>query len=148
MKTDKIAIAAIGVFLLMSSPLFSMTEDSSSASIADPYAAYRAAWAKEAEKAKPELIETLYRPLYLVKGERDSTAYQGWRMVKSGEMSDYYGVSLKQRQCVTVDFGKHLTGYFSFRINVLHSFPVWDLLQNVSKKRTNKFHQIISGKYG
>lgn len=73
----------------------------------------------KAEQAMPELVKTVYRPLYLVEGVRDSSAYQGWRMRRSGELSDYYGVSLKQRPCVTVDFGKHITGRFSFRVRTL-----------------------------
>ena len=85
----------------------------------DPYAGYRTSWAMEAEQAMPELVKTVYRPLYLVEGVRDSSAYQGWRMRRSGELSDYYGVSLKQRPCVTVDFGKHITGRFSFRVRTL-----------------------------
>ena len=85
----------------------------------DPYAGYREAWARKAEEAKPELVETVCRPLYLVEGVRDSSAYQGWRMRKCGEMSSYYGISLKQRPCVTVDFGRHMTGHFSFRIRTL-----------------------------
>ena len=85
----------------------------------DPYAGYRTSWAMKAEQAMPELVKTVYRPLYLVEGVRDSSAYQGWRMRRSGELSDYYGVSLKQRPCVTVDFGKHITGRFSFRVRTL-----------------------------
>ena len=73
----------------------------------------------KAEQAMPELVKTVYRPMYLVEGVRDSSAYQGWRMRRSGELSDYYGVSLKQRPCVTVDFGKHITGRFSFRVRTL-----------------------------
>ena len=85
----------------------------------DVYAPWRESWAEKAEQAKPKLKETIYRPLYLVEGVKDSLAYQGWRMEKSGEMSSYYGVSLKQVPCVTVDFGKHMTGHFTFRIKTL-----------------------------
>ena len=31
----------------------------------------------KAEQAMPELVKTVYRPLYLVEGVRDSSAYQG-----------------------------------------------------------------------
>ena len=85
----------------------------------DVYAPWRESWAEKAEQAKPKLKETIYRPLYLVEGVKDSLAYQGWRMEKSGEMSSYYGVSLKQVPCLTVDFGKHMTGHFTFRIKTL-----------------------------
>ena len=85
----------------------------------DVYAPWRESWAEKAEQAKPKLKETIYRPRYLVEGVKDSLAYQGWRMEKSGEMSSYYGVSLKQVPCLTVDFGKHMTGHFTFRIKTL-----------------------------
>ncbi len=86
----------------------------------DIFADKRAEWADKAEKAKPTLIERVYRPLFLVEPKADSSAYQGWRMEKTEEMSAYYGVSLKQRPCVTVDFGRHMTGHFTFKIKDLY----------------------------
>lgn len=85
----------------------------------DVYSQWRASWAEKAEQATPELRHVVCRPLWLVEGVRDSLAYQGWRMEKTGELSSYYGVSLKKAPCVTVDFGRHVTGYFSFRIRTL-----------------------------
>lgn len=98
---------------------FSVSAGAQSSGSGDPYSAFRVSWAEKAEASKPELVETVYRPLYLAEGVRDSSAYQGWRMEKTGEMSSYYGVSLKLVPSVIVDFGKHLTGYFSFRIKTL-----------------------------
>lgn len=85
----------------------------------DVYSQWRASWAEKAWKATPELRHVVYRPLGLVEGVQDSLAYQGWRMEKTGELSSYYGVSLKKVPCVTVDFGRHITGHFSFRIKTL-----------------------------
>lgn len=85
----------------------------------DVYSMWRASWAEKAELATPELRHVVYRPLCLVEGVMDSLAYQGWRMEKTGDMSSYYGVSLKKVPCVTVDFGRHITGHFSFRIKTL-----------------------------
>lgn len=85
----------------------------------DVYSQWRTSWAEKAGQATPELRHVVYRPLCLVEGVQDSLAYQGWRMEKTGELSSYYGVSLKKVPCVTVDFGRHITGHFSFRIKTL-----------------------------
>lgn len=86
----------------------------------DCFADYRASWAEKARLAKPELKEIIYRPLCLVEPVADSSAYQGWKMEKVGELSSYYGTSLKSCPCVTVDFGRHMTGYFTFRVKTLY----------------------------
>lgn len=117
MKIIRAALFAITAFSCGFT--FSVSAGAQSSGSGDPYSAFRVSWAEKAEASKPELVETVYRPLYLTEGVRDSSAYQGWRMEKTGEMSSYYGVSLKSVPSVTVDFGKHLTGYFSFRIKTL-----------------------------
>lgn len=86
----------------------------------DVFADKRDEWARKAESSKPALNKTTYRPLFLVEPVADSTAYQGWKMVKTEEMSAYYGISLKQRSSVTVDFGRHITGHFTFKIKDLY----------------------------
>lgn len=85
----------------------------------DVYAPWRAEWADKAAKATPSLRETLCRPVGLVRSVADPAAFQGWRMEPAGSLQEYYSVSLKQRPEVTVDFGRHITGYFSFRIRTL-----------------------------
>ena len=86
----------------------------------DVFADRRADWAAKAEQSKPELVQTICRPQYLVEPVADTAAYQGWRMEKTGEMSEYYGISLKKLPCITVDFGRHITGYFTFKIKDLY----------------------------
>lgn len=86
----------------------------------DIFADRRADWARKAEEAKPVLTEKVYRPLYLVQPVADEAAYQGWRIEKTGEMSSYYGFSLKQNPDVMVDFGRHMTGYFTFKVKTLY----------------------------
>ena len=48
----------------------------------------------KAENAKPKLTKTVHRPIHIVEPVADTSAYQGWKMVKCGEMSSYYGISL------------------------------------------------------
>ena len=82
----------------------------------DYYQGQRAIWLKKAEEAKPVLHETVYRPQFIVKSVQDPNAFQGWRMEKSGEISELYTNSFKKVKEVTVDFGKHITGYYTFHL--------------------------------
>lgn len=74
----------------------------------------RDSWLKKAEELTPVLRETKNKPQYLVKSIKDSNAFQGWKMEKTAEMSALYDNSLKKVKEVTVDFGKHMTGYYTF----------------------------------
>ena len=47
---------------------------------------------------------------------KDPDAFQGWKMVETDGMETLYNQSFKALKEVTVDFGEHLTGYFSFTI--------------------------------
>jgi len=89
----------------------------------DVYKIQRNSWLEKAEKAKPVLFESVCRPICLVKSVPDSNAFQGWKMQKSADMDSLYNVLLKVRKQVVADFGRHLTGYFSFKINPISSTP-------------------------
>lgn len=82
----------------------------------DVYQSQRTSWLRKAEEAKPRMKETVYRPLHLVKSISDATAWQGWRMEKSEELDALYSVSMKEKKEVIVDFGRHITGYYSFHL--------------------------------
>lgn len=82
----------------------------------DVYIDRRASWFEKAEQAKPRLIETVYRPLCLVKSIQDKSAYQDWRMEKAEDMNALYNVSFKQKKEANVDFGQHMTGYYTFHL--------------------------------
>lgn len=100
-------------------PLLLLAALAPAAAQEDVYAPWRLSWAKKAEEAKPVLFEQTVRPVALVRSVADTSAFQGWRMLPYAPVSDYYSLSLKQQPEVTVDFGKHLTGYFTFRIRTL-----------------------------
>ncbi|HEY9194703.1 MAG TPA: glycoside hydrolase [Mucilaginibacter sp.] len=85
----------------------------------DPYAAYRQDWLKKAEENKSVLKETIKQPLNLVKLEKDAPAFQAWKAVKSGDVSDLYNNSFKKQSGVVADFGDHMTGYFTFTIKAI-----------------------------
>ena len=83
------------------------------------YAHKRTEWLRKAQEAMPALTETISRPLSLVTTVEDASAYQGWRMDKVGEVADYYSSSINEMPDVMVDFGRHMTGYFTFRLNTV-----------------------------
>lgn len=86
----------------------------------DQYEFQRKSWLEKAEKSKPALSESVCQPVYLVKSINDSTAFQGWRMEKCSNMDALYGVSFKEKKEAIADFGKHLTGYFTFRLTTTY----------------------------
>ena len=85
----------------------------------DMFANQRNAWLQKAEEAKPALHETIVHPVSLVKAVADKDAYQGWRYEKQDEIEKLYTTNFKDLKSVTVDFGKHFTGYFSFHTRIL-----------------------------
>ncbi|MDD3107790.1 MAG: glycoside hydrolase [Alistipes sp.] len=82
------------------------------------FATQREAWLQKAAANMPQLSETHHAPQQIVRSVQDPQAFQGWRMEASGEPIDsLYTQSFKARKTVILDFGEHLTGYFTFRVN-------------------------------
>ena len=107
---------------ILSNLLLAFLTCSATASGYEPdYYGKRAEWLRKAEEAKPELSSKTYRPLYLVQPVEDETAYQGWRIEKTGELSSYIGTNMREVPDVMLDFGRHMTGYFTFRIKTLRA---------------------------
>lgn len=77
----------------------------------------RGGWLRKAAEAMPELRRTERHPAAVVRSVADTSAFQGWRMEYAEPVDALYGSSLKERQSVIVDMGRHMTGYFSFRID-------------------------------
>ena len=64
------------------------------------------------------LQQTVVEPVGLVRPVRDSSAFQGWRMEPAGDMQQFYDMTYKRgTPSVIVDFGRHVTGYFSFSLH-------------------------------
>jgi len=85
----------------------------------DVYQHQRDLWLEKAKKTQPVLKETICRPIYLVKSVFDSCAFQRWRMEKIEEMDALYKVSFKQKKEVVVDFGRHMVGYYTFKLTTI-----------------------------
>lgn len=83
------------------------------------YAHKRTEWLRKSQEAMPVLAETICRPLSLVTTVEDPSSFQGWRVDKVGEVADYYSSSINEMPDVMVDFGRHMTGYFTFHIKTV-----------------------------
>ena len=94
-----------------------------SAAASSDYKDRKEEWLRKAEEAKPVLHKTVCRPVSMVQAVEDASAFQGWRMEQIGEVPEYYGASINEMPDVTVDFGRHMTGYFTFRRQVTDGVP-------------------------
>jgi alpha-L-rhamnosidase len=82
----------------------------------DVFAVQRKGWLQKAEALKPVLVETNRQPKSLVTLVKDTAAFQGWKAVKAAPVDSLYAVSFKTQSGVVVDFGEHLTGYYTFSL--------------------------------
>ena len=101
-----------GIFFIII--LFSRVVDAQ-----DLYKDYRNDWLQKAEQSKPRLIETTRQPVSLVDLVKDEKAFQHWKVVPSKPVDSLYNNSFKKLSSIVVDFGEHLTGYFSFSLEDL-----------------------------
>jgi alpha-L-rhamnosidase len=70
-----------------------------------------------AESLKPKLQETVSKPVRLVKPVADASQFLQWRMEPAGEIEALEKRLLKRDDSFVVDFGRHLTGKFSFQLS-------------------------------
>lgn len=85
----------------------------------DVYALQRQQWESKAANSIPVLIERIHEPVSIVKAEKDSAAFQGWKMTKINTPILLYGKSMKDIKSVILDFGKHLTGYLTLNFEII-----------------------------
>ena len=82
------------------------------------FGADRLRWFRIAQESTPVLKETVVEPVGMVRSVRDSSAFQGWRMEPAGDMQQFYTITYKKgAPAVIIDFGRHVTGYFSFSLH-------------------------------
>ncbi|MBR4924711.1 MAG: glycoside hydrolase [Prevotella sp.] len=86
----------------------------------DVYKNDRARWMKIAEATRPVLKYQTLKPLLTVKAVKDDNAFQGWRYEQSGDpQTELYGKNFKDVEEITLDFGRHMVGYFKFHTKTL-----------------------------
>lgn len=76
----------------------------------------RAQWLQKAEQYKPELIITEKRPLKVIDVVPDENAFQKWKVVDINPIDSLYNTPFRQKKKIIIDFGEHMTGYFSFSV--------------------------------
>lgn len=79
----------------------------------------RAKWLAKAEEARPELTETVLRPTAIVNMVEDKNSFQGWKSEIIASPDSLYKTSIRKIKNITLDFGNHYTGYFTFKLGVL-----------------------------
>jgi alpha-L-rhamnosidase len=89
----------------------------------DIYQAERQHWLDKAKDNIPALIETVKKPSGIVSLTRDAGAFQGWKATPSIPLDAFYRHSFNKQKEVILDFGQHLTGYFSLTIDTLVRTP-------------------------
>lgn len=123
MKLRKTAVVAMIVAIIAPALRASdsvITDPLSGTSVEDVYAADRARWLDMAESLKPALIHTIISPRAVVTAVNDTAAFQHWRYDSIGLPQDMlYNRSFKDVKKITLDFGRHMTGYFTFRTRTL-----------------------------
>lgn len=87
----------------------------------DVYEADRARWMQIADETKPELHFETVRPAAVVRAVQDDKAFQGWRYERTADsVDDLMRRNFKDVQEVTLDFGRHIVGYFRFHTKTLN----------------------------
>ncbi len=81
----------------------------------------RASWLARAEKAKPRLVHTPKTPVSVVKVEKDTGGFQGWKTTVSAPLSSVLNRPFQPGDSFILDFGEHLVGHFVFS---LRSFDI------------------------
>lgn len=76
----------------------------------------REQWLQKAEQYKPKLIITEKRPLKVVDVVPDDNAFQKWRVVDVNSIDSLYNTPFRQKKKIIIDFGEHMTGYFTFSV--------------------------------
>jgi len=83
----------------------------------DPYAAQRERWLQVAQERIPELNQEYVEPVATVELLADTLAFQGYRTQPCGKPEEAYGVPFTDSTRIIFDFGRHLTGTLTFRLD-------------------------------
>jgi hypothetical protein len=96
----------------------------------------RSSWLRKAADTELQLTETIKKPLLTVRIEKDESAFQDWKAVPSLPIDSLYNQSFKKKTGTVVDFGEHLTGYFTFSVEELHRTVRCSIADQVHVRRS------------
>ncbi len=85
----------------------------------DIYHDQRAKWLEVAAATRPALTYAEKRPVNIVSISKDDKAFQGYRAENEYPADRYYKTSMLNNSGKILDFGEHLTGFVTFRIEDL-----------------------------
>lgn len=80
-------------------------------------------WLQKAQEYVPVLSETIKRPQEVVNIVEDEDVYQRWKITTDSPIRTFYQTSLKAQPGFIIDFGEHITGYFTFTVSPLSQTP-------------------------
>jgi len=80
------------------------------------FQAQKAKWLSIAEANTPTLVTTVKEPISLVTIFKDDNAFQGYKVDFKPGLDSLYTASMKEHSGEILDFGEHLTGFFTFKI--------------------------------
>src|SRR5689334_19374932 len=89
----------------------------------DVYQGQRQSWLQKAEQMKPQLTETTKKPISIVSLVKDTAAFQDWKAANIAPLDSLYNTSFKTKSGIVVDFGEHLTGYYTFTVKARRGTP-------------------------
>jgi len=78
--------------------------------------ARRSSWLEQAASATPELCSTVRDPSAVIEVQKDASAFQGWKAANPVPVDSVCNRPLLPGDSFILDFGEHLTGYFSFSV--------------------------------
>lgn len=76
---------------------------------------------EKADQLKPQLLHTDKKPISVVEVVEQPSAFQGFGVKKLCDVS--FPITLKSGNSVILDFGEHVVGYVSFKLNFSGSIP-------------------------
>lgn len=89
----------------------------------DVYQPWRKSWLDKAVATTPELTTTVKSPARLVRIRPDEAGFQGWRVEDAGSVETLYASPLNANNGVVVDFGDHITGHYTFKLEATEHVP-------------------------
>ncbi len=101
----------IHIFTISSMLLF--LSSNTKAQSDDYFKAYRSEWLQKAEKNMPSLARSIQKPLNIIEIRQNPEAFQGWEAISVSTADSLFTRPFNKTQPVMIDFGEHITGFFS-----------------------------------
>jgi len=81
----------------------------------------RSRWLAIAKATQPTLIISEKRPIAIVTIAKNESSFQGYSVNSKEKTDSFYMKSMKKQSGIILDFGEHLTGFVTFKIDDLRA---------------------------